>query len=483
MIAIADIGPRAQRRLRMLLCVMLALMSAAASAQVPASLTRDAFVRLVLEHHPMARQAALRNEMGDAAVRGARGGFDPVATASYDAKDFDEKNYFTLLQAGLKVPTWYGIDLLAGFEQNDGAFLDPQGTVPADGLLKAGLKASLGQGLFIDERRAALRRAQAYQRATEGERRMLLNALLLQALSDHTDWVAAHEALRVSDEAVELALIRLNAVRDNWRGGDRPAIDTLEAYIQYQDRLMRQQQADLNVRNAALRLSNHLWDAGQRPLELQSGVRPDRQDLLSPLSFTLPDTLVTTALDAHPLLVQTIARIDQLEVDRRLRAEYLKPDLDVKYHWLGNAGAISSGEGARLLGNGQLVGVGFSMPLLLRRERGDLAMARLRLSDAGLSLDRDRQLIRNRIRERANDIALLRQQTDLGQSMVRNNERLLAGENARFAAGESSLFLVNAREVPLIDARIRQVELEARLRKAFFALDHEAGTLWSAWSR
>lgn len=452
-------------------------------AQVPPVLNRDAFVRIVLDSHPMARQAALRNEMGDAAVRGARGGFDPIAAASYNTKDFDETNYYALLQAGLKVPTWYGIDLLAGYEQNEGVFLDPQRSTPASGQFGAGIKASLGQGLIIDERRAALRRAQAYQRATEGERRMLMNALLLQALSDHTDWVAAHAALRVSDEAVDLAFARLIAVRESWRGGDRPAIDTLEAYLQYQDRLMRQQQAQLSVRNTALRLSNHLWEAGQRPMELQEDVLPDERDLLSPRAFSFPDTLVASALDAHPMIVQSLARIDQLEVDRRLRSEYLKPELDVRYQWLGNAGAMGGTDGERLLSNGQSVGVGFSMPLLLRRERGELALARLRLADADLALNRDRQLIRNRIRERANDIIVLREQTDLGADMVLNNERLLAGENARFTAGEGSLFLVNAREVPLIDARLRQVELEARLRKAFFALDHEAGTLWSAWGR
>ena len=96
-------------------------------------------------------------------------------------------------------------------------------------------------------------------------------------------------------------------------------------------------------------------------------------------------------------------------------------------------------------------------------------------------LERDRLRIRNKINERVNDIAVFGDQVRLGADMVVNNERLLAGENQRFAAGESSLFLVNAREVPLIDARIRQVDLEARLRKAFFSLDHEAGTLWRAW--
>lgn len=91
--------------------------------------------------------------------------------------------------------------------------------------------------------------------------------------------------------------------------------------------------------------------------------------------------------------------------------------------------------------------------------------------------------IRNRINERVNDITVFSSQVRLGSEMVVNNERLLAGENQRFSAGESSLFLVNAREVPLIDARIRQVELEARLRKSYFSLDHEAGMLWRAWSR
>lgn len=183
------------------------------------------------------------------------------------------------------------------------------------------------------------------------------------------------------------------------------------------------------------------------------------------------------------MLVQNSARIDQMEVDRRLRAEFLKPDLDVKYQWLGSGGALNGENGNSLLGQGHQLGVGFSMPLFLRRERGELTLAKLRTTDAELGLARDRTVIRNRIQERLNDIATFREQVDLGSSMVVNNARLLNGETQRFSAGESSLFLVNGREVPLIETRIRQVDLEARLRKAYFALDHEAGTLWSAWQR
>ena len=76
----------------------------AVQAQDPPVLTRAAFVRMVLENHPVARQAALRPRMGDAAVRSARGGFDPVAKAAYDEKVFDDKTYYRLFDAGLTVP-------------------------------------------------------------------------------------------------------------------------------------------------------------------------------------------------------------------------------------------------------------------------------------------------------------------------------------------------------------------------------------------
>ncbi len=462
--------------------LLLAAHSAGAQNSVPAGvLSRDAFVKLVLENHPMARQAALRTAMGEASVQSARGGFDPVALATYDEKRFDDKNYYSLLDAGLKVPTWYGVELLGGYQFNDGAQLNPQALTPEDGLLKAGAEVTLGQGLLIDQRRATLRKAQAYQRATEAERRQLLNQLLFGALSDHTDWVAAHEQLRISDTAVVLAAVRLEQVRGSWRGGDRPAVDTLEAYLQWQDRLMRQQQARLNLRNAGLRLSNHLWDAQQRPLELQGGVVPLAADLGSARNSLPADSSLARAIDTHPSLLRARAQLDQLDVDRRYRSELLKPELDVKYQWLGSAGGATLDDVPTPSGEGHLLGVGFKMPLLLRRERGELSLAKLRLTDAELGLERDRQIIRNRVRERVNDITTYEQQVFLGAGMVNNQTRLLNAELSRFNAGEGSLFLVNGREVPLIEARLRQVELEARLRKAWFALDLEAGTLWNAW--
>ena len=44
--------------------------------------------------------------------------------------------------------------------------------------------------------------------------------------------------------------------------------------------------------------------------------------------------------------------------------------------------------------------------------------------------------------------------------------------------GVATNFLVNGREVPLIESRIKQVALEAKLQKSYFALDHAMGILW-----
>jgi len=470
--------------MRATLLVVLLLHVCTVDAQMPASgvLTRETLVLLVLENHPMARQAALRTEFGEASVRGARGGFDPMAVANYTEKRYDGTDYFNLLDAGLKVPTWFGVELMGGFQDNSGVYLDPQNTTPGNGLVKAGVEVPIGQGLFIDQRRASLRKAQAYQRATEGERQQMLNTLLLDALGDHTDWVAAFEQLRISDTAVVLAQRRFFQVRGSFIGGDRPAIDTLEAFLQVQDRQMRQQQAQLNFRNSALRLSNHLWDDAQRPLELQPGVVPFVADLASPIVFALADSTIDRAIEAHPKLLQTRAQLDQFEVDTRYRTELLKPQLDLQYLWMGAGGAVNNEAGTTLLGEGHQLGVGFKMPLFLRKERGELSLAKLRFTDAELGLGRDRTVIRNKVLERLNDIATYRQQTDLGAEMVTNYARLLNGETQRFSVGESSLFLVNGREVPLIESSLKQVEYEAKLRKAYFALDHDAGTLWNAWN-
>lgn len=441
--------------------------------------TRKALLQLVTDNHPAVKQAMLRNDMGDAAIRSARGAFDPKAVATYTEKDFDEQDYYSLLDAGLKVPTWFGVEVFGGFQSNQGVYVNEEDLTPDDGLLKAGVSVPVGQGLFIDKRRADLRKAEAYQDMAEAERLKLLNDVYYETLTDHLEWIAAYQRLGVARSAVSQAEVRLNGIRGSYRGGDRPAIDTLEALLQVQDRLMRLQDAEVNYRNASLVLSNHLWDEYRRPLEIDPALLPDTLDLLAPGTNPQMDSLLVRAMDQHPKLLELAGKLQQLDVERRLRGEYLKPQLDLNYTFLADGAVMNEGSLSARSPNDRQWGVAFSMPVLLRKERGDLSLARLRQTEAELDIDRERQRIRTTIGRRSNELALLESQVRLGGAMVSNYSGLLMGENRRFQAGESSLFLVNQREVALLDSRLKQIDLLAKYRKAFFVLDKDAGILWS----
>jgi outer membrane protein TolC len=465
--------------IRSIVLPMLALaLPAVAQLDTLQVLTRRALVQLVTDNHPAVRQALLRNEMGEATVRSARGAFDPKAVAGYSEKTFEGKDYYSLLDAGLKVPTWFGAELFGGFQSNSGIYVNDADITPAAGLLKAGVSVAVGQGLFIDKRRADLRKAQAFQDMAEAERLRLLNDIYYMVLSDHLEWIAAYQRLGIARSAVEQANIRLTGIRGSFRGGDRPAIDTLEALLQVQDRIMRLRDAEVNYRNASLMLSNHLWDDVLRPLEIGPNVVPDTIDLRAPDALIDLNALTEQAMQEHPKLLELQSKLEQLEVERRLRSEFLKPQLDLSYSLLANGGLVNNEAGVTYDAADRMLGVGFSMPLFLRKERGELTLATLRRTEAELGIDRERQQIRTTIGRSTNDVALLDQQVSLSRDMVTNYGTLLNGENRRFQAGESSLFLVNQREVALLDNQLKLVDLIAKLRKAHFALDKEAGILW-----
>ncbi len=466
-------------RLATFLLFLLQVTCTAAQADTAQVFTRKALLQLITDNHPAVKQAMLRNGMGDAALRSARGAFDPKAVASYTEKDFNEQDYYSLLDAGLKVPTWFGVEVFGGFQSNQGVYVNDEDLTPDDGLLKAGVSVPVGQGLFIDKRRADLRKAEAYQDMAEAERIRLLNDVYYEALTDHLEWIAAYQRLGVARSAVAQAEVRLTGIRGSFRGGDRPAIDTLEALLQVQDRLMRLQEAEVNYRNATLVLSNHLWDEYRRPLEIGASLLPDTLDLLAPGENEQLDVLLARAMDQHPKLLELGGRLEQLDVERRLRGEYLKPQLDLNYAFLADGAVMREGSGFARSPNDRQWGVAFSMPLLLRKERGDLSLATLRRTEAELDIDRERQRIRTTIGRRSNELALLEQQVRLGNAMVTNYSSLLNGENRRFQAGESSLFLVNQREVALLDSQLKQIDLQSKYRKAFFVLDKDAGILWS----
>ena len=62
-------------------------------------LTFSEYLGYVTQFHPIAKQANLKLEEGQAYLIKARGGFDPKIEVDYNRKDFKDKEYYNLFNA------------------------------------------------------------------------------------------------------------------------------------------------------------------------------------------------------------------------------------------------------------------------------------------------------------------------------------------------------------------------------------------------
>src|SRR5690606_17096595 len=164
----------------------------------------------------------------------------------------------------------------------------------------------------------------------------MLNDLYLGALSAYVNWTVAYERLNLMRRAIELAEIRFNAVRESYLQGKNPAIDTLEAYIQYQNRVIGFYDTELLFIKHSLELSNFLWLEDQTPAVISPGTIPmglnALADELPEMAWKEDDLLLM--IDAHPEVMMALYKVEMADIDRRLKVEKLKPKLNLQYNFL-----------------------------------------------------------------------------------------------------------------------------------------------------
>lgn len=430
----------------------------------------DIFLDLVKNNHPVAMQALLLREGAEAARLKASGTFDPKLFADVRQKYYDEKNYYDLQNYGLKIPAWFGLSAKTGYELNQGVYLNPQQKVPGNGLWYADVSLTLGQGLFIDERRAMLRQARLMTDQAGFDARWALNQLYRDALNQYWMWYKAFAIYLTYEEAVELARVRFEAVKQSALIGEQALIDTLEASIQLQNRVLKFQEAQIELTNQRQMLETYLWLEGQVPLELEENARPEyREDIDQPL-------LSENWLLAHPLLRSYDLKIDQLEVAQRLNRERLKPQLDLNYKFLNEPVAGNDFFTEYSPGN-YTWGVEASFPIFLRKERAEIQKTGVKLKETEYDLQLKAREIENKVKAYQNELVLTQQRLNETRKMVNNNQLLLQAEITKFDNGESSLFLINQRELYYLQSREKLIDLEAKLRQVLAKLRATAGDL------
>ena len=411
------------------------------------------YLGYVKKYHPVARQANLQIGVGQAELMRARGGFDPKVEVDYDRKLFKGTEYYDRLNATFKIPTWYGIELKGNFEQNEGDFLNPAETLPTDGLYSAGVSISLGRGFWINERMATLKRAKFFREQTKADRDLEINQILFEASLAYFDWLQAYKDQLIFQEFFENAEIRFNGVKRSAEAGDVAAIDTVEAKIAVQNRQLSLEQARVSFMKRSLELANFLWLSTDVPVELQANVIPNT-GLNKEVDISLEilnKPLDSFAIEQHPKLRSQGLKIEGLAVDKQLKVNKLLPKIDLEYNFLTETPeTIRSFETQEYKGR-----LNFRFPLFLRKERGDLKLAKFKLQDAEFELKNIRLEIKNKVVALYRELDSFETQNMLIADIVSDYGALLSAEERKFSFGESSLFLINSRESKLIDAKLK----------------------------
>ena len=363
------------------------------------------------------------------------------------------------MNSSFKIPTWYGIEVKAGFDNSEGIYLNPQNTLPNQGLTSFGISVPLGQGLLINQRMADVRKAKMQVQLSQAERKLEAIAVLYDASVAYFNWKRNYDEVQLYKVYQKNAQIRFKGIESLIQQGDKPAIDSVEAGIIVKNRTLSLEDSELKLAKAKLELSNYLWLDNSIPLELSDALIPE-----SKLATTIQETLRTNDLQNqdfsitnHPKINALERKIDMLNVDRKLKANALLPKIDLSYSYLSEPSYIDNYQF-----NDYKIGVNFAFPLFLRKERGGLKLAQFKVQETQYALSLERVQLTNKITAQKTEITSLTKQRSLIEGLVKNNETMLQSEERLFSFGESSLFLINTRENNLVSAQLSAIALENR---------------------
>ena len=422
-------------------------------------LTFNEYLGYVKKYHPLVKSANLEISQAQANMMMARGGFDPKIEVDFEQKKFKDSEYYSILNSSFKIPTWYGIEIKAGFDNSEGVFLNPENTMPNQGLTSLGINVPIGQGLFINQRMADLRKAKIQLSLSQAERNLMAIAVLYDASIAYFNWKRNFNEVKMYETYLVNANIRYKGIENLIKEGDKPAIDSVEAGIIVRNRKLSLEDSQLKLAKAKLELSNYLWLENNIPMELQDSIIPEEN-----LIFTVKETLRTNELMVanqsianNPKINALENKIQMLDVERKLKANMLLPKIDLGYSYLSEPSAFD-----QYKFQDYKVGLNFYFPLFLRKERGSLKITKFKMQDAQFNLDLEKVQLTNKIIAQQTEIASLEKQKKLIDDLVKDNQTMLNSEERLFTFGESSLFLINTRENNLVNVQISQLTIENR---------------------
>lgn len=453
----------------------LVLLHVAFSQNATTLFTEEAFIQIVRDFHPVAKQAKIVVQKAEAELLAAKGNFDPTVQADLSRKTFDKKNYYNYWNPEVKVPTWFGADMKAGLESNGGLFVNDEFTVGNSSYL--GIEMPLLRNLLMDKRRAAVKQANIFRSQSEQERLIILNDLLFDAYVSYYQWAGTFQLLNIYNRFIKISTDRLRLVRIAWQNGDRSVMDTVEAWTQLQSFRIRQTEAQMKLTTARLDLSTYLWVNEDTAYLMPETFYPDTTAFAGYTDLQPLENYISRALNESPAIRTYTFKLDALEVERKLKQQSLLPYLNLKYNLLNQDYFVLKDFGNNLLQNNYKWGIDFKVPIFLREGRGDYRKAKLKIQETNYAFDNKKWQVITKTRNYYNETLQYQNQLQQNENLLRGFSTLLRNEELRFTYGESSMFLVNSRENKVMETAEKMTELRIKYFKSKYAIQWAAGLL------
>jgi outer membrane protein TolC len=281
--------------------------------------------------------------------------------------------------------------------------------------------------------------------------------VLYDASLAYFEWKKSDQEVRLYTQYVQNATVRYGAIKTLIIQGDKPGIDSIEAGINVRNRKLNLSEAQLKRTKAKLELANFLWLDNLIPMELQDDIVPE-VNLENTIQNTLGTTEILTAnidIEQHPKIAALNQKRSLLDIDRKLKANMLLPKADVGYQYLSEDRYRNTP-----FENNYKLGMNVNFPLFLRKERGNLKLAKLKVQDVQWEISLERVQLSNKIKGQQAAVKTMEEQKNMAKQLTQDYQTMLRAEERLFGLGESSFFILNMRENNLVSAQITAIQLE-----------------------
>lgn len=426
-------------------------------------LTLQQVLTSVQQSHPGLEYARRAEQAAVGKRYAAEGVWDP--TVHFSGEWVPQGHYHEdYLDAHIEqaTPLW-GAKVTAGYRLGVGEYPVYHGELEtlSEGEVRAGVDLPLWKDGPIDAKRAKLRRTGALAKAAGCSAAAVQLKVRLEASSAYWNWVAKGQQVRIQRELLEVAKQRHVAVERQVSMGDLSPLVRVYNQRQVLERETKLLSVLRKFQKSTFDLSLYLRNAAGKPMTVDIGQVPDGIPLVDVDLRPEPQDIQRAQIQ-RPELCDVSGRQAAAVVDVEYTSNQRAPSVHVH-------GIVSQDLGEGEESHRELeveIGVEFSMPLTLRKARGEYRAATAKAAKWQAKRRGLEDKVAVDVRKARAELRLAKREAELAAEQAVAADTLAKAERAKFAQGASDLVVVNLQEIYAADARLAELEARAALQVA-----------------